>query len=61
MIRIIFFVRITDSASVCKAQNLSCKISSPESEFITNTGVTTLQESGKNKRKGKLTKVDFLE
>ena len=56
-----FFVRVTDSAGACKAENLSCKISFPESETITNTGVTTLQESGKNKKKGKLTKIDFLE
>ena len=56
-----FFVRITDSAGVCKAQNLSCKISFPESETVTNTDVTTFQESRKNKKKGKLTKIDFLE
>ena len=52
-------VPITDCASVSKAQNLSCKITVPESQtMITNTGVTTLQESRQNK-KGKIIKIDF--
>ena len=53
-------VLITDCASVCKTQNLSCKIAFPESQAFTNTGVTTLQESRQNK-KGKIIKIDFLE
>ena len=54
-----FVVLITDCAGVCKAQNLICKITVPESQTITNTGVTTLQESRQNK-KGKIIKIDFL-
>jgi len=38
-----------DYPSVGKAQNLSCKITVPESQTITNTGVTTLQESRETK------------
>ena len=49
-----FFVHlITDSTSVCKTQNLSCKIKVPESQTIrnsTDTGVTTLQESRQNEK-----------
>ena len=57
----LFFVDlITDGASVCKAQNLSCKIAVPESKTIANTDVTTLRESRQNK-KGKIIKIDFLE
>lgn len=39
-----------DCASGCKAQTLSCKITVPESQTITNTAVTTLQESRENKK-----------
>ena len=56
-----FFVDlITGCASVCKTQNLSCKITVQESQTIANTDVTTLQESTQNK-KGKMIKIDFLE
>ena len=62
MIQIFFFVELTtDCASVCKEQNLSCKITFPESQAITNTGVlTTVQESRQNK-KGKIIKINFLQ
>ena len=56
----VIFVLIIDYSSVCKVQNLSCKITVPESQTITNTGVTTPQESREIK-KGKIIKTDFLE
>ena len=57
-----FFVDlITGCASVCKAQNLICKITVPESQTFTNTGVTTPRESRQNIKKGKIIKIDFLE
>lgn len=58
LIHINFFLAI-DYSSVCKVQNLSCKITVPESQTITDTGVTTLQENRESK-KGKIIKTDFL-
>ena len=49
---------LADYPSVCKAQNLSCYITIPESQTIRNACVTTLQESTENK-KGKIIEIIF--
>ena len=53
--RIIYFL-LTDYSSVCKVQNLSCKLTASQSnEGFKNTGVTPLLEN-RERKKSKLIK-----